>query len=51
VLTVRTRLFYARREVLAMLKDEPALAAIADQITAPDSPRRSPVGEPHKEPA
>ena len=51
VLTVRTRLFYARREVLAMLKEEPALAAIADQITAPDSPRRSPVGEPHKEPA
>jgi RNA polymerase sigma-70 factor, ECF subfamily len=28
VLTVRTRLFYARREVLAMLQDEPALAGM-----------------------
>jgi RNA polymerase sigma-70 factor (ECF subfamily) len=51
VLTVRTRLFYARREVLAMLREEPALAAIADEIAAPDSPRRAPVREPHKEPA
>jgi RNA polymerase sigma-70 factor (ECF subfamily) len=51
VLTVRTRLFYARREVLAMLREEPALAAIADDITAPESPRASPVVEPHKEPA
>jgi RNA polymerase sigma-70 factor (ECF subfamily) len=51
VLTVRTRLFYARREVLAMLREEPALAAIADEITAPESPRASPVVEPHKEPA
>lgn len=30
VLTVRTRLFYARRELEAMLRDEPALAALAD---------------------
>jgi RNA polymerase sigma-70 factor (ECF subfamily) len=51
VLTVRTRLFYARREVLAMLREEPALAAIVDEITAPESPRRSPVTEPNKEPA
>ena len=28
VLTVRTRLFYARRELEAMLADEPALAGI-----------------------
>jgi RNA polymerase sigma-70 factor (ECF subfamily) len=51
VLTVRTRLFYARREVLAMLREEPALAAVADELGAPESPRRTPVGEPHKEPA
>lgn len=29
VLTVRTRLFYARREIEAMLADEPSLAALA----------------------
>jgi RNA polymerase sigma-70 factor (ECF subfamily) len=51
VLTVRTRLFYARREVLSMLRDEPALSAIADEIAGPDSPRRAPAHEPHKEPA
>ncbi len=51
VLTVRTRLFYARREVLAMLREEPALAAVADELAAPESPRPSPVAEPHKEPA
>lgn len=51
VLTVRTRLFYARREILSMLREEPSLAAIADEIDAPDSPRSAPVGEPHKEPA
>ncbi|HVU00263.1 MAG TPA: RNA polymerase sigma factor [Polyangiaceae bacterium] len=28
VLTVRTRLFYARREILAMMREEPALAGI-----------------------
>jgi RNA polymerase sigma-70 factor, ECF subfamily len=33
VLTVRTRLFYARRELAEMLRDEPVLAAIADDIT------------------
>jgi RNA polymerase sigma-70 factor (ECF subfamily) len=51
VLTVRTRLFYARREVLALLSEEPALAAIADELSAPDSPRGAPVVAPHKEPA
>ena len=51
VLTVRTRLFYARREVLGMLRDEPSLAAIADELAAPESPRGAPVVEPHKEPA
>jgi RNA polymerase sigma-70 factor (ECF subfamily) len=51
VLTVRTRLFYARREVLAMLREEPTLAAVADEIAAPDSPRGAPAVEPHKEPA
>ncbi len=30
VLTVRTRLFYARRELATMLRDEPSLAAFAD---------------------
>jgi RNA polymerase sigma-70 factor, ECF subfamily len=32
VLTVRTRLFYARRELSEMLRDEPALASLADEI-------------------
>jgi RNA polymerase sigma-70 factor (ECF subfamily) len=51
VLTVRTRLFYARREVLALLREEPALASIADEIAATDSLRSAPVVTPHKEPA
>jgi len=52
VLTVRTRLFYARREVLAALHDEPALSALTDELSPP-SADRSPaaVHEPHKEPA
>jgi RNA polymerase sigma-70 factor (ECF subfamily) len=33
VLTVRTRLFYARREIEAMLCDEPALAGIRTELT------------------
>jgi RNA polymerase sigma-70 factor (ECF subfamily) len=34
VLTVRTRLFYARREVLAMIREEPALAGlVGDGLT------------------
>jgi RNA polymerase sigma-70 factor (ECF subfamily) len=32
VLTVRTRLFYARRELAAMLREEPDLSAVADEI-------------------
>jgi RNA polymerase sigma-70 factor (ECF subfamily) len=51
VLTVRTRLFYARRELLGMLREEPSLAAIADEIAAPESLPPGPVVEPHKEPA
>ena len=34
VLTVRTRLFYARRELAEMLREEPVLAAIADELKA-----------------
>jgi RNA polymerase sigma-70 factor (ECF subfamily) len=33
VLTVRTRLFYARRELAEMLREEPSLAALADSLT------------------
>jgi len=32
VLTVRTRLFYARRELLGMLRDEPALEFVAREL-------------------
>jgi RNA polymerase sigma-70 factor, ECF subfamily len=32
VLTVRTRLFYARRELLALLRDEPALEVVAREL-------------------
>ena len=32
VLTVRTRLFYARREIEAMIREEPALAQLADEL-------------------
>jgi RNA polymerase sigma-70 factor, ECF subfamily len=45
VLTVRTRLFYARREVLEALGEEPALAAIADELRAA-SPSHAPSKEP-----
>jgi RNA polymerase sigma-70 factor (ECF subfamily) len=48
VLTVRTRLFYARREVLALLRNEPALAAIADGLLTSEPPGAP---EPQKEPA
>lgn len=49
VLTVRTRLFYARRELATMLREEPSLEALASEIEL-----RLPVtatGRPHKEPA
>ncbi|WP_231511011.1 RNA polymerase sigma factor [Chondromyces apiculatus] len=32
LLTVRTRLFYARREIEQMMKDEPALAQLAEEL-------------------
>jgi RNA polymerase sigma-70 factor (ECF subfamily) len=32
VLTVRTRLFYARRELAEMMRDEPALAQLVDEL-------------------
>ncbi len=41
VLTVRTRLFYARRELAAMLREEPTLAGIADEYAAHQSGTRS----------
>jgi RNA polymerase sigma-70 factor, ECF subfamily len=52
VLTVRTRLFYARRELLVLLAEEPALAGLAGELAAeaPSSPRASETG-PAKEPA
>jgi RNA polymerase sigma-70 factor, ECF subfamily len=40
VLTVRTRLFYARRELRAMLDDEPALATLATTLETSGTPRR-----------
>lgn len=36
VLTVRTRLFYARKEICELMKDEPSLAQIADQLARAD---------------
>jgi RNA polymerase sigma-70 factor (ECF subfamily) len=42
VLTVRTRLFYARRELDAMLRDEPALAQLADELEAARERKQGP---------
>jgi RNA polymerase sigma-70 factor (ECF subfamily) len=39
VLTVRTRLFYARRELEAMLGDEPTLAAVQAALAEAPEPR------------
>lgn len=36
VLTVRTRLFYARRELAEMMREEPTLAQLAQELAAPD---------------
>ena len=47
VLTVRTRLFYARRELLAMIREEPALASLAREL----SDGLGSAGSPEKEPA
>ncbi len=46
VLTVRTRLFYARRELAEMLRDEPTLAALGHELEAEASERRSSGGTP-----
>ncbi len=53
VLTVRTRLFYARRELAVLMRDEPVLAALADELAPPDTDRdpEPPASVPHKEPA
>jgi RNA polymerase sigma-70 factor (ECF subfamily) len=48
VLTVRTRLFYARRELTVMLREEPALAALAHEL---DDLTLTTDSEPNKEPA
>jgi len=48
VLTVRTRLFYARRELAVMLRDEPALSGVARELRESDPATGT---EPHKEPA
>ncbi|MFZ5889948.1 MAG: RNA polymerase sigma factor [Myxococcota bacterium] len=48
VLTVRTRLFYARRELAEMLREEPSLNGVARELCESDPP---PSPEPHKEPA
>jgi RNA polymerase sigma-70 factor (ECF subfamily) len=50
VLTVRTRLFYARRELLAMLGDEPALTSLAREL-AHEEPAAEGAARPAKEPA
>ena len=49
VLTVRTRLFYARRELLAMLAEDPSLASVARELGEDDAD--PPNGSPAKEPA
>ncbi|MDF3066213.1 MAG: polymerase sigma factor RpoE [Polyangiaceae bacterium] len=46
VLTVRTRLFYARRELLAMLAEEPSLTGVAAELAAVAPSSRSPAKEP-----
>jgi RNA polymerase sigma-70 factor (ECF subfamily) len=52
VLTVRTRLFYARRELLAMLAEEPSLASAAGALTENDEGVDAPPpAGPAKEPA
>jgi RNA polymerase sigma-70 factor (ECF subfamily) len=44
VLTVRTRLFYARREIEAMIRDEPALAQLAEELQPADPATSLPGG-------
>jgi RNA polymerase sigma-70 factor, ECF subfamily len=38
VLTVRTRLFYARRELLSWLEEEPELAAVLAELQGSSAP-------------
>lgn len=38
MLTVRTRLFYARRELEEMLSEEPSLASLQASFTKKDDP-------------
>jgi RNA polymerase sigma-70 factor (ECF subfamily) len=40
VLTVRTRLFYARKELAVMLREEPSLAALAERLESDARPSR-----------
>jgi RNA polymerase sigma-70 factor, ECF subfamily len=49
VLTVRTRLFYARRELLALLAEEPSLAGLAAELSEVTHDPSD--GSPAKEPA
>jgi RNA polymerase sigma-70 factor, ECF subfamily len=45
VLTVRTRLFYARRELLEMLRDEPALEFVARELREEQADGAEPLAE------
>jgi RNA polymerase sigma-70 factor (ECF subfamily) len=49
VLTVRTRLFYARRELLALLAEEPSLAGLTTELV--EEPAEASDVTPAKEPA
>jgi len=49
VLTVRTRLFYARRELAALMREEPVLAAVVDELEADSDRPKPPL--PEREPA
>ena len=54
VLTVRTRLFYARRELEEMLREEPTLAKLADELTSDkerSATRRTPTARRRRESA
>jgi RNA polymerase sigma-70 factor, ECF subfamily len=51
VLTVRTRLFYARRELTALMRNEPMLAAIADELSGRADSDRPKNRLPEREPA
>jgi RNA polymerase sigma-70 factor (ECF subfamily) len=53
VLTVRTRLFYARRELAELLREEPTLAALADELGggSDDAKERAEAREARREPS